>query len=71
VQELPPRRVGVPDRSRRYPPPLQDAAEGGRSHAVAELEQLTLDLWYPQLGFSLAMRVISSVTAAETGGRPR
>jgi hypothetical protein len=28
-------------------------------------------LWYPQLGFSLTMRLISSVTAAETGGRPR
>jgi hypothetical protein len=43
VQELPPSRVGVPDRSRRYPPLLQDAADGGRSDAVAKLEQLALD----------------------------
>jgi hypothetical protein len=34
---------------------------------------LSNSLWillYPQLGFSLAMRLISSVTAVETGGRP-
>jgi hypothetical protein len=70
VQELPPRRVGVADRSRRYPLGLQDAADGGRCDAVAKLEQLALDCLVSQLGFSLAMRLISSITAAETGGRP-
>jgi hypothetical protein len=43
VQELPPSRVGVPKRSRRYPLLLQDAADGGRSDTVANLEQLALD----------------------------
>jgi hypothetical protein len=28
-------------------------------------------LWYPQLGFSLAMRSINTATASSTGGRPR
>jgi hypothetical protein len=60
------RRVGVGDRSRRYPPPLQDAADGGRCDAVAKLEQLAWILWYPQLGIALATRLISSGTAAET-----
>ena len=43
AQELPPGRVGVPDRCRRYPQPLENAADCRGSHAVAELEQLALD----------------------------
>jgi hypothetical protein len=43
AQELPPRRVGAPDRGRRYPQPLENAADRRRPHAVAEFEQLTLD----------------------------
>jgi hypothetical protein len=43
AQDLPPSRVGVSDRRWRYPQPLQDAADGGGSHAVAEFEQLALD----------------------------
>ena len=43
AQELPPGRVGVPDRCRRYPQPLENAADRGGPHAVAEFEQLALD----------------------------
>jgi hypothetical protein len=70
AQELPPGRVGVPDRCRRYPQPLEDTADRRRSHAVTEFEQLALDSLYPQLGFSRAMRSINETTASSTGGRP-
>jgi hypothetical protein len=37
------RHVVSVSRTESYPPPLQDAADGGRSHAVAKLDQLALD----------------------------
>ena len=49
AQELPPGRVGVSDRCRRYPPPPQNAADRGRSPAMTTLEQLALDSLVPQL----------------------
>jgi len=42
-RELSPGRVGVPDRCRRYPRPLENAADHQGSHAVTKLEQLALD----------------------------
>jgi hypothetical protein len=43
AQELPPGRVGAPDRRWRDPQPLENAADRRGSHAVAEFEQLALD----------------------------
>jgi hypothetical protein len=43
AQELSPGRVGVPDRRRWYPEPLENAADRRRPHAVAELEQFALN----------------------------
>jgi hypothetical protein len=43
AQELPPGRVGVPDRRWRDARPLQDAADRGGSDTVTEFEQLALD----------------------------
>jgi hypothetical protein len=48
AQELPPGRIVAPDRRRRYPQPLENAANRGRSHAVADLEQLALNSLVPQ-----------------------
>jgi hypothetical protein len=50
VRELPPSRVGVPDRSRRYPLLVQDAADAGRCHVVAKFEQLALDSFVSPAG---------------------
>jgi hypothetical protein len=69
AQEQPPGRVGVPDRNRRYPPPLQNAADGERCHAMAKLEQLALNSLVSPAGILPGMRLISSVTASETGRR--
>jgi hypothetical protein len=73
----PPGRVGVPDRRRRYPHPLQDAADRGRSHAVTELDQLALDsLVSPVVilsGHALDQRghrVIDGRTSDAMGRRP-
>jgi hypothetical protein len=77
AQELAPGRVGVPDRCRRYPQPLQDAADRGGSHAVTELEQLALDsLVSPVVilsGYALDQRghrVIDGRTSDAMGIRP-
>jgi hypothetical protein len=43
AEKLPPGRVGIPDRRWRDPQPLQNAADGGHSHAVAEFKQLALN----------------------------
>jgi hypothetical protein len=47
VQELPPRRVGVPLRCRRDLPGPEDPADRGRTDPVAELEQLARDPLVP------------------------
>jgi hypothetical protein len=43
VQELPPRRIGVPLRRRRDRQRLEDPADCGGADSVTELEQLALD----------------------------
>jgi len=43
VQELPPGRVGLPFRRRRYAQGPEDPADRGGADLVAELEQLALD----------------------------
>jgi len=70
MQEFPPRRIGAPLRRWRDLQRLQHPADGGRADPVAELEQLALSRWYPQLSFSVASRSISVTISALTGGRP-
>jgi hypothetical protein len=60
-QELSPCRVGGPGRCRRYPPQLEDPADGGCSDAVPELEQVS---------FSRAIRSIIAAIVWSTVGRP-
>jgi hypothetical protein len=43
AKEPSPRGIGGPEGCRRYPPPLEEPADGGCTDAVAELEQLALD----------------------------
>jgi hypothetical protein len=69
-QELPPRRIGGPERCRGYPPQFEDPADGRCSDAVSELERFTLVLLWPQVRFSPAIRSISAATASSMGGRP-
>jgi hypothetical protein len=68
AQELPPTRIGPPHRRRWYPVALQDLADRRGADAVAELEQLALDLLYPQFGFSVAIRTTSAASTSLIGG---
>jgi hypothetical protein len=43
MQELPPRRIGMPLRRRRYLQCLEDPADRGCADPVAEVQQLILD----------------------------
>jgi hypothetical protein len=70
MQELPPRRVGVPCRRRRIPRGVEDLADRGGADPVAELEHLALDPLIPQQRFSAARRSISTAISGLTGGRP-
>jgi hypothetical protein len=49
---------------------LGDPADRRGAATMAELEQLTLDLTYPQLGFSRAIRATIAARTSLIGGRP-
>jgi len=70
MQELPPRRAGVPFRRRRDPHGLEDLADRGGAGPVAELEHLARGSAGTQERFSVARRSISAAISVLTGGRP-
>jgi hypothetical protein len=69
AQKLPPTGVGAPQWRWWDPVALQDPADPRGAHAAAEREQLTLDLTYPQRGFSRAIRTTKAASPSSTGGR--
>jgi hypothetical protein len=70
TQEIPPRRVGAPLGAGGTFSALRTRRIVDALTRWPTLEQLTLDLLYPQLLFSVASRPVSAATSALTGGRP-